>query len=237
MWPHCPECLWYLSFHTQKPTSPTPQAPTEDPTTLSRFTFVKWFLFSLIFCEYYTAFSAGNLHSKFSGTGQITSDSCSEIQDLVTCSTIKQPSASSSSFLIFVQTPPLLHRQQPIFRVLPLHREHATGISNICSNKDSSLISTVSAYFEHQRFQQTITSTLFFYANRENYHTNLPTHLLGYLKNNKNLQSFGNQNDKMQEDHKQISSQHLEAGVGLLCLALLRHLLETKRSKFCIMQL
>lgn len=162
IWPFCPKCPWYLSFHTQKPTSPTPQAPTEDPTTLSRFKCIKWLLFSPISCEYYTAFSARNLHSEFSGSGQIISDSCSEMQDLVTCSTIKLPWASSSPFLIFVQTPPLLHRQQPIFRVLPLHRERATGISNICSNKDSSLISTVSAYFKHQRFQQTNTSISFF---------------------------------------------------------------------------
>lgn len=162
IWPLCPQCPWYLRFHTQKPTSPTPQAPTEDPTTLSRFKCIKWLLFSPISCEYYTAFSARNLHSEFSGSGQIISDSCSEMQDLVTCSTIKLPWASSSPFLIFVQTPPLLHRQQPIFRVLPLHRERATGISNICSNKDSSLISTVSAYFKHQRFQQTNTSISFF---------------------------------------------------------------------------
>lgn len=107
-------------------------------------------------------FQQGTCTVEFSGSGQIISDSCSEMQDLVTCSTIKLPWASSSPFLIFVQTPPLLHRQQPIFRVLPLHRERATGISNICSNKDSSLISTVSAYFKHQRFQQTNTSISFF---------------------------------------------------------------------------
>lgn len=116
----------------RNPTSPAPQAPTEDPTTWSRFKFVKWFLFSLIFCECYTTFPAGNLHSEFSGTGQVISDSCSEMQDLVTCSTIKLPRASSSLLLIFVRTPPLLHRQQPIFRVLPLpgnvHQEYQTYV-------------------------------------------------------------------------------------------------------------
>lgn len=95
IWLHCSKCL-YLSFPTQKPTSPTPQASTEDPATLSRFKFVKWLLLSPVFREErnISAFSARNLHSEFSGRGQITSDSCSEMQDLVTCSTIKLPRAS-----------------------------------------------------------------------------------------------------------------------------------------------
>lgn len=235
IWPHCPKCLWYFSFHIQKPISPTSQAPFEDPTTMSRFQLInKWFLFSPIFCEYDPAFSARNLHSEPSGTGQIISDSCSEMQDLVTCSTIKLPWASSSLFLIFVQTPPLLHRQQPIFRVLPLHREQE--YQTYVPTKTAPQLVKYQLISSTKDFSR-LPHLLCFSRQTENYHTNLPTHLLGYVKNSKTPQSFGNQNDKMQEDHKQISSQHLEAGVGLLCLSLLCHLLETKCSKFCIMQL
>lgn len=101
---------------------------------------------------------------------------------------------SIRQLLIFVQAPPLLHRQR-LTPELPLQGMCSSNIKHM-SNKDSSSISTGSASFK-------VSAEYHIYFVSLDKQRKLPHQPPNIFV--KTPQSFGKQKDKMQEDHEQIS--------------------------------